>query len=172
MISNDEKQLMELLEEATSDSERPAPPAVISRLAKEARSATPETALRMARWLSTRLESQTIPVLLKTLRLIDRLVATVTTTAATASHLSHSSNNHTLSLSYSSDWLMRMLILSVSLQANVEWIAFVKKICLPGLGVAARFSKPDPRHGDKPAQLIREGGARCQNGTTYIISIR
>jgi hypothetical protein len=27
--------------------------------------------------------------------------------------LSHSSNNHTLSLSYSSDWLMRMLMLSL-----------------------------------------------------------
>lgn len=80
VVSNDEKNLIELLEQATSDSETPAPPNVLEQLSKEARSATPETALRMARWLETRLQSSIIPVLLKTLQLIDRLLQTVSTT--------------------------------------------------------------------------------------------
>ena len=80
MISNDEQNLVELLEQATSDSERPAPPNIVEKLSREARSATPETALRMARWFETRLQSTTIPVLLKTLQLIDRLLQSVSTT--------------------------------------------------------------------------------------------
>jgi|EP01043_Picozoa_sp_COSAG02_P075997 hypothetical protein len=73
----DEKKLIDLLEQATSDSERPAPPSVLELLTKEARAATPDTALRMARWLEQRLQSSSIPVLLKTLQLIDRLLQTV-----------------------------------------------------------------------------------------------
>ena len=80
VISNDENELRDLLEQATSDSERPAPPAVVEQLTKEARSATPETALRMARWLELRLQSTVIPVLLKTLQLIDRLLLAVSIT--------------------------------------------------------------------------------------------
>lgn len=77
VISMDEKKLIDLLEQATSDSERPAPPSVLEHLAKEARAATPETALRMARWLKVRLQCSSIPVLLKTLQLIDRLLQAV-----------------------------------------------------------------------------------------------
>ena len=68
VISMDEKKLRELLERATSDSEQPAPPSVMEQLSKEARSATPETALRMARWLEHRLRSTTIPVGLSSAR--------------------------------------------------------------------------------------------------------
>ena len=73
VISNDEKALRDLLEQATSNSERPAPPEVTRELTLEARSANVETALRTARWLAKRLEGDSIPVLLKTLQLMDRM---------------------------------------------------------------------------------------------------
>ena len=82
VISMDEKKVRDLLEQATSDSERPAPPSVLEQLSKEARAASPETALRMARWLEVRLLSNTIPVVLKTLQLIDRLLQTVSAAVA------------------------------------------------------------------------------------------
>ena len=34
--------------------------------------------------------------------------------------------------------------------------------CAQGLTSAATFSKRDPLHGDKPAELIRQGGERVQ----------
>ena len=73
VISNDEKALRDLLEQATSNSEKPAPPEVTRELTLEARSANVETALRTARWLAKRLEGDSIPVLLKTLQLMDRM---------------------------------------------------------------------------------------------------
>lgn len=124
VISLEEKVLYDLLEHATSHSEKPAPPAVLERLTTEARSAAPETALRMSRWLATRLKSDVIPVLLKSLQLIDRL----------------------------------------AMQANLEWLTFVKKLCAPGLAKASAFSKLDPIHGDRPATMIRQGGERVQQG--------
>ena len=82
VISMDEKKVRDLLEQATSDSEKPAPKDVVEQLSKEARAASPETAWRMARWLEVRLLSNPIPVVLKPLQLIDCLLQEVSAAVA------------------------------------------------------------------------------------------
>jgi hypothetical protein len=47
--------------------------------------------------------------------------------------------------------------------ANVEWVAYARKHCAGTDGpleAAAKFSQLDPKHGDRPAQMIRQGGDR------------